>query len=176
VPPGDPASPPEVTRCSSVPCRPQTPCSDGWMSDAFASLEQARPCPIFWPTSSSWGSPLDYGPELLCMPFGFHLTMDTLPSRELPRGGSRSTLACFQLSPSCPFRLLHTFLSLSGQRGITPAFRYDAPHPSVRGTLTLLNSALLSALETKCLAPREIWRSQSQRAVANIIKVDVALR
>jgi hypothetical protein len=25
VPPGDPASPPEVTRCSSVPCHPQTP-------------------------------------------------------------------------------------------------------------------------------------------------------
>jgi hypothetical protein len=33
---------------------------------------------------------------------------------------------------------------LSGQRGITPAFGYDAPHPSVRGTLTLLNSVLLS--------------------------------
>jgi hypothetical protein len=29
VPPGDPASPPEVTRCSSIPCRPQTPCSGG---------------------------------------------------------------------------------------------------------------------------------------------------
>src|SRR5215469_3471413 len=25
VPPGDSVSPPEVTRCSSVPCRPQTP-------------------------------------------------------------------------------------------------------------------------------------------------------
>ena len=27
------------------------------------------------------------------MPFGFHLTVDTLPSRELPNGGSRSLLA-----------------------------------------------------------------------------------
>ena len=27
------------------------------------------------------------------MPFGFHLAMDTLPSRELPSNGSRSTLA-----------------------------------------------------------------------------------
>jgi hypothetical protein len=35
--------------------------------------------------------------------------------------------------------------TLSGQRGITPAFGYDAPHPSVRGTLTLPNNALLSA-------------------------------
>jgi hypothetical protein len=26
------------------------------------------------------GFPIDYGPVLLLMPFGFHLTMDTLPS------------------------------------------------------------------------------------------------
>jgi hypothetical protein len=29
VPPGDPASPPEVTRRSSVPCHPQTPWCGG---------------------------------------------------------------------------------------------------------------------------------------------------
>ena len=29
VPPGDPASPPEVTHCSSVPCHPQTPWCGG---------------------------------------------------------------------------------------------------------------------------------------------------
>src|SRR5208337_5473120 len=29
VPPGDSASPPEVTRCSSVPCHPQTPWCGG---------------------------------------------------------------------------------------------------------------------------------------------------
>jgi hypothetical protein len=43
------------------------------------------------------------------MPFGFHLAVDTLPSRELQADGSRSALACFQLSLSCPFKLLHTF-------------------------------------------------------------------
>ena len=32
-----------------------------------------------------------------------------------------------------------------GQRGITPAFGYGAPHPSAGGTLTLLIHALLSA-------------------------------
>jgi len=57
------------------------------------------------------------------MPFGFHLAMDTLPSgvppKELP-------------------------LPLSGQRGITPAFGYDAPHLGVRGTSTLLSNVLLS--------------------------------
>ena len=34
--------------------------------------------------------------------------------------------------------------SFSGPRGITPAFGYGAPHPSARGTLTLLNNVLLS--------------------------------
>jgi hypothetical protein len=29
------------------------------------------------------GCPIDYGPVLLLMPFGFHLTVDTLPSEEL---------------------------------------------------------------------------------------------
>src|SRR5260370_13828387 len=34
--------------------------------------------------------------------------------------------------------------AFSSQRGITPAFGYGAPHPSARGTLTLLNNVLLS--------------------------------
>ncbi len=29
------------------------------------------------------GFPIDYGPVLLLMPFGFHLTVDTLPSEVL---------------------------------------------------------------------------------------------
>src|ERR1700693_4015831 len=53
-------------------------------------------------------APIDYGPVLLLMPFGFHLTVDTLPSGEPQVGGFRSALACFRLSLSCPFRFLHT--------------------------------------------------------------------
>jgi len=53
-------------------------------------------------------APIDYGPVLLLMPFGFHLAVDTLPSREPQVGGFRSALACFRLSLSCPVRLLHT--------------------------------------------------------------------
>jgi hypothetical protein len=53
------------------------------MSNALASLLQARPCPTFGRPVHPWGSPLDYGPVLLLMPFGFHLKVDTLPSREL---------------------------------------------------------------------------------------------
>src|SRR5215831_11265743 len=67
-------------------------------------------------------APIDYGPVLLLMPFRFHLVlthlMDTLPSGVLEKS--------------------------SGQRGLTPAFGYYAPHSSARGTLTLLNNVLLS--------------------------------
>ena len=66
-------------------------------------------------------APIDYGPELLRKPFGFHLTVDTLPSAVQPNGGCRSALICCRLSPLCPFRFLHTFRLLCGHRGITPA-------------------------------------------------------
>ena len=77
------------------------------MSNAFASILQARPSPAFGRPVHLWGSPLDYGPVLLLMPFGFHLTVDTLPSREL-QARLQVHLGCIRLSPSCPFRLLHT--------------------------------------------------------------------
>src|SRR4029450_7774457 len=47
VPPGDPASPPEVTRSSSVPCCPHSPCCGGVNENAFASVAQARPASTF---------------------------------------------------------------------------------------------------------------------------------
>jgi hypothetical protein len=53
------------------------------MSNAFASLLQARPGPAFGRPVHLWGRPLDYGPVLLLMPFGFHLAVDTLPSEDL---------------------------------------------------------------------------------------------
>jgi hypothetical protein len=52
--------------------------------------------------------PIDYGPVLLLMPFGFHLTVDTLPSG-VQQAAALGRLGCIQLSPSCPFRRLHTF-------------------------------------------------------------------
>src|SRR5438046_5050330 len=82
------------------------------MSNAFASLLQARPSPAFGRPVHLLGSPLDYGPVLLLMPFEFHLAMDTLPSGVLLSGGFRSVLICFRLSPLCPFRRRHTFYSL----------------------------------------------------------------
>src|SRR6266699_469975 len=54
-------------------------------------------------------------------------------------------LGCVQLSPSCPFRRLHTFRFLRPARLRTPLLGYGAPHLSARGTSALLNNALLSA-------------------------------
>jgi hypothetical protein len=59
---------------------------------------------------------IDYGPILLLMPCGSHLAVTP----------------CHPGLAPWPTR-------------ITPIFGYDAPHPSARGTSTLLNSALLGA-------------------------------
>ena len=69
-------------------------------------------------------APLDYGPELLRMPFGFRLTADILPSGNC-KWWLQVRVGCVRLSSLCPFRLLHTFLS-PGQRGVIPAFGYGA--------------------------------------------------
>src|SRR5271155_6093307 len=89
------------------------------------------------------------------MPFGFHLTMDTLPSGITPSGGFRSALAVssFRRRASLGLSIPST---LSGQRGITPAFGYDTPHPSIRGTLTLPNNALLSAQYATVRLPTDV--------------------
>src|SRR6516164_8139476 len=89
-------------------------------------------------------APIDYGPILLLMPFGSHLAMDTLPSGVLQvvASGPPWLVSGFRFRARLGFVIPSTF---SGPRGITPAFRYGTPHSSARGTLTLLNNALLSA-------------------------------
>src|ERR1700726_616736 len=87
------------------------------MSNAFAPIVRARPNPIFGRPVHQGSPPIDYSPILLLKPFGFRIAPDTLSSDE----------------------------NLVGQRGITPAFGYSAPHPSAGGTLTLLIHVLPSA-------------------------------
>jgi hypothetical protein len=89
-------------------------------------------------------APIDYGPVLLLMPFGFHLTMDTLPSGDVQMvaSGPPWPVSGFRFRARLGFSIPSTF---SGPRGITPAFGYSAPHSSARGTSTLLSNALLSA-------------------------------
>jgi hypothetical protein len=51
-----------------------------WVNEnAFVVEVQTRPLPDRF----ILGVPIDYGPVLLLMPFGFHLTVDTLPSEVL---------------------------------------------------------------------------------------------
>src|SRR4051812_40810951 len=100
------------------------------------------------------------------MPFGFHLAMDTLPSGVLQESGFRSALAVSSFRRRARLGLSIPSLSLSGQRGITPAFGYGAPHPSARGTPTLLNNALLSAHYEPVRLPHQarVWLWISTRA------------
>jgi hypothetical protein len=101
--------------------------------------------PHLWPTCSSSGcAPIDYSPILLLKPFGFRIAPDTLPSGICRATGSRSVLAVsgFRLRA----RLDFSIPSCSpGQRGVTPAFGYSAPHPSAEGTSTPMIHALPSA-------------------------------
>ena len=76
--------------------------------------------------------------------FGFRIAPDTLSSEIRRATGSRSVLAVsgFRLRA----RLDFSIPSCSpGQRGITPAFGYSAPHPSAEGTSTPMIHALPSA-------------------------------
>jgi len=90
------------------------------------------------------GFPIDYGPVLLRRPFGFHLAVDPCPPK-YSKQWLQVSLGCIQLSPSCPFRPLHTFRFLQPARLRTPLLGHGAPYLSARGTSTLLNNALLSA-------------------------------
>src|ERR1700730_1499878 len=74
-----------------------------------------------WPTGSSLGPP----PLITARDFSSCLSDSTSRWTPCPpesaNGGFRSHLGCILLSPSCPFRFLHTF-HFSGQRGYSPRF------------------------------------------------------
>src|ERR1700676_1438811 len=114
------------------------------MSNAFAPIVRARPNPIFGRPVHQGSLPFDYSPILLLKPFGFRIAPDTLSSGIRRATGSRSVLAVsgFRLRA----RLDFSIPSCSpGQRGITPAFGYSAPHLSAGGTSTPMIHALPSA-------------------------------
>src|SRR6266436_4370131 len=86
------------------------------MSNAFAPIVRARPDPIFGRPVHPGSPPIDYSPILLRIPFGFRIAPDTLSSEALVERRLQVSLGCVRLSPSCPFRRLHTFLSLRPAR------------------------------------------------------------
>jgi hypothetical protein len=116
-----------------------------WVDEfAFASIVQARPCPTFGRPVHPRGRPHRLRPgtsphALRIPPHDGHPAL-----RKFQEDGFRSVLAVsdFRLRAQLDFSIPAFF---PGQRGITPAFGYSAPHPSARGTLTLLNNALPSA-------------------------------
>jgi hypothetical protein len=98
-----------------------------------------------WPTGSSSGQP----PSITARYFSAYPS-DSI-SRWTPcppeccyRERLQVHLGCIKLSPSCPFRLLHTFSLLRPARHYS-RFWIQRPHPGAGGTSTLLNNALLSA-------------------------------
>ena len=112
--------------------------------NAFAFIVQARPGPTFGRPVHRRGSPHRLRPgtsphTLRIPPHDGHPVL-----RSDAESGSRSTLAVsgFRFRARLGFSIP---LPFSGQRGITPAFGYSAPHPDAGGTSTLLNNALLSA-------------------------------
>ena len=119
--------------------------------NAFASIVQARPCPTFGRPVHQRDRPLDYGPVLLLKPSRFHLAVDTLSSgcpvgQNANLGTPLGCLHCFQFRA----RVGGSLSSFPGQRRVTAAFGYDAPHLSARGTLTLLIWALPSTHYVIC--------------------------
>ena len=124
---------------------PSAPTVVRWVDEnAFAPILRARPCPTF-------GRPVRHrdcshrlrpgtSPHALRIPpRGGHPAL-----RSPASGGFRSALAVsgFRLCARIGFSIP---AALSGQRGVTPAFGYSAPHPGAGGTSTLLTNALSSA-------------------------------
>jgi hypothetical protein len=108
---------PGVTTCSSAPCRPHTPWFEGWMDSAFVAILPTRPCPLFGRPVHRWDGSHRFRPG--ASPQALRIS---------PRGGHPALLDTHR-----------------GQRGVTPAFGYGAPHPSTSGTSTHLSTSLPSA-------------------------------
>jgi hypothetical protein len=142
------------------------------MSNAFAPIVRARPNPIFGRPVHQGSPPFDYSPILLLKPFGFRIAPDTLSSGIRRATGSRSVLAVsgFRLRA----RLDFSIPSCSpGQRGITPAFGYSAPHPGAEGTSTPMIHALPSAHYASTPVLHGEARNASAGSVSRIPAADI---
>src|SRR5262252_5063438 len=90
-------------------------------------------------------APIDYGPVLLLMPFGFHLTMDTLPSGES------------LLRPTTHYcRLWIWRPSFERQRDFNP--------PEQRAAQRTLGPMLTSAPRSGCLSAASVAKATQSRS------------
>ena len=114
------------------------------MSNAFASIVQARPCPTFGRPVHRRGGPHRLRPGTSPHALRIPLRSGHPALQILLSSGFRFTLAVsgFRFRARLGFSIPSL---LSGPRGITPAFGYCAPHSSAGGTLTLMSNTLLRA-------------------------------
>src|SRR6266542_2791620 len=114
------------------------------MSNAFAPIVRARPCPIFGRPVHPGFPPIDYSPILLLKPFGFQITPDTLSSSEISRWPTRHDPRLWIQRPSSERRRdFNPPDSCAAQRTLRPRltsrpgstplpFRHKARSPQVR--------------------------------------------
>jgi hypothetical protein len=120
--------------------------------NAFVSIVQTRPFPAFGRPVHLRGSPHRLQPGI--SPHALRIPPhDGHPAlRELQSSGFRSALVCFRLSPSCPFRLFHTFLSSRPARHY-PRFWIQRPSSGRRRDLNPPDQTRCSAHTTEQSAP-----------------------
>jgi len=142
VPPGDSVSPPEVTRWSSVPCRPQSPWCGGWMRTPSPSWCRLDLAPPLADRFIAGVTPLITARNFSSCPSDSTSRWTPCPP-ETASGGFRSALAVsdFRLRARLDVSIPSTS---PASEAFNPAFGYGAPHPSAGGTSTLLINALLS--------------------------------
>ena len=116
------------------------------MSNAFARMVQTRPCPTFGRPVRQKGSlprlqPGSSPHALRIPPHGGHPALRLSSRPNARRRHPLVRLRRFRLRAHLGFSI--SFHSPASE--VCPAFGYGAPHPSARGTLTLLIIALPSA-------------------------------
>ena len=124
------------------------------MRNAFAPIVRARPCPIFGRPVRLRGGPHrlqpDTSPHALRIPDrSGHPAL-----RDIPSSWLQVRLGRVRLSPSCPFRLLHTRL-LSRPARNYPRFRIQRSSSERRGDFTPPDSRA---------AQRTLWRGLTSPA------------
>ncbi len=130
------------------------------MRNAFAPIVRARPCPIFGRPVRLRGRPHrlqpDTSPHALRIP-----DCSGHPALRDSSGWLQVRLGCVRLSPSCPFRLLHTRL-LSRPARNYPRFRIQRSSSERRGDFNPHDSR--AAQRTLWASPTSLVRSSSASA------------
>ena len=127
-----------------------------WVNEnAFVLEVQTRPCPTFG-RPVHHGFPLDYGPVFLLMPFGSHLTVDTLPSEVPP---AVALALCF-LRPARNYPRFWIWRPSFGcQRDLNPPGRRAAQH-----ALRVLGFGLFQDLDIVGHVRESKWERRSSIA------------